>query len=446
MAFLALGVILLLGTYFLSFALEEEKISELEEKNDQVYYLAEAGLREALWKLSNDQEWKNNFERDCDWSSETATRENTLFPDGSYQFQVENSDCATGEITATSTLILNDEEEIHKVLSVDVSRKLVTVNRSSALYSGWEESQNITVSDSVLSVSKGNIFSNNILDIKNGSYISVSDDPDTEELEGRALAAGNLIISDSTLEAEARCAANACTEECEGYEFGVPGCPPERTESPIVDFNSIDNPNSLKNLAQDEENAGQCEILCNGIPCSAKCVLSGSEFASLLAEAGSLGTLTLNNDITYIEGGVEVDLWQELSVNGILAVDGDVKIWKGIFQRLIIKEPQPDAPAGLLTAGKVSLGKLSFLAQTNVTGIIYAEDEIRIEGQTNEFEVLGGILGKKITIEDVSRGFNVTLDNEKVSRALNLSLPSGTVQPSAEYSSETKLADWREIY
>jgi len=89
-AFLTLGILLLLGVYFLSFTLTDSRISKSQVSATQTYYLAEAGVNEAIWKLKNDSIWKNNFETNPDWESEVVTRDPALFPGGSYQFKVEN--------------------------------------------------------------------------------------------------------------------------------------------------------------------------------------------------------------------------------------------------------------------------------------------------------------------------------------------------------------------
>ncbi len=444
-AFLALGVLLLFGTYFLSFTLRESEIAKIEEINDQAYYLAEAGIHEAVWKLKNDQNWEGNFTADCDWKSELVSRENTILPNSSYRFQVENNDCAKGEVTATSTLAINEEEIIEKAVRVRVSRELITLVENSAIFSGGE-SQNVTIAGSKVEINKGNIFCNNILDIKNGSEVSVFDDPDTEELEGQVLAVGNLIVTDSILDdVEAKCAKNICTESCEGYQFGISCCPPDLIKAPLVDFNSPDNPNSLRNRAQEKEIAGECEILCNGALCSTECLLAESQFDNLLSEIGWAGVLTLNNDITYVDGGVGLKGSRHLIVNGILAAEGTVDIWQG-SPRLIIDEPLPTTPSGLLAKGKINFGKLAIFSNLTATGIVYSEEEIRLEGIFNEVSLRGGIWAKKVTFDNLSRGASITLDNERISRVLILSLSSGSSLPSAEYSPVITVEDWQEIY
>ena len=201
----------------------------------------------------------------------------------------------------------------------------------------------------------------------------------------------------------------------------------------------------MKNQAQGKENAGECEVLCNGIQCSAKCVFSESQFGDLLWEAGLLGTLTLNNDITYIDGSMELKGGQQLTVNGILAVKGTVDIWMEAPQ-LTIDESDKACPSGLLVKDKINFGKLSIYSSLTATGTIYAEEEIRFEGVLNNFNIVGGILAKKITFDSLSQGMNITLDNERVLNALNLSLLAGSSQPSAGYSSEITVEDWQEIY
>ena len=59
--FSAMTVLLLLGFYFLNFALTEARISKSHEKGLQAYYLAEAGINEGIWRLNNNEEWNSSF-------------------------------------------------------------------------------------------------------------------------------------------------------------------------------------------------------------------------------------------------------------------------------------------------------------------------------------------------------------------------------------------------
>lgn len=442
---LALVILLILGSYFLRSCTLESELSRKGVKALRAYYLAEAGVNEAIWKLKNDNAWKDNFISDCDWESGVFTRGNIFFPNSSYQIQAKNSYCAEGEIIATSTLYINQESQTEKTVKVRVSKDLVTLTKNSAIFSGGE-SQNITITASGVKIYRGNIFSNNILNIKSGSMVEVFDNPDTEELEGQVLATGNLIVEDSTLgDVEAKCAKNICTEKCDGYQVGISNCPPDLIEAPIVDFDSVDNPNSLKNQAQEKESAGECEVLCDGVQCSSECLFTESSFGELLWEVGLWGTLTLNNDITYVDGGIELTWGQQLMVNGVLAVKGTVDIWKGSPQ-LTIDEPNQACPSGLLAKDKINFGKLSAFSNLTATGTIYAEEEIRFEGMLNNFNIVGGIWAKKLTFDALSQGIDITLDNERISKVLNLSLSPGSPPPSAEYSSVITVEDWEEIY
>ena len=69
---LSLGIMLFLGTYFLSFVLAEARISKSQEVAVKTYYLTEAGINEAIWKLKNDEividgddSWKTCFSCLC---------------------------------------------------------------------------------------------------------------------------------------------------------------------------------------------------------------------------------------------------------------------------------------------------------------------------------------------------------------------------------------------
>ena len=61
-AILILAVMLFLASYFISFSLTGSQMSSSQANATKTYYLAEAGIQEAIFKLKNDASWKNAFE------------------------------------------------------------------------------------------------------------------------------------------------------------------------------------------------------------------------------------------------------------------------------------------------------------------------------------------------------------------------------------------------
>jgi len=449
---LILGVLLTLGAYFLTFTLTESRISKSQIAGIQDYYLAEAGVNEVIWKLKNDPVWKSNFETPpgCyNWSA-NFSRSNTLLPNSSYQVQIQNSDCARGQIIATSSLNLALGKSAQRVVKTKVFKAIGSLTGDSAVFSGGT-SENIDINASLVNVYNGNLFANNNLSIGLISNVDVYDNPDTENLEGKAVAGGNLTVSWlSSLDSLARCAKNVCQGDCTGQ-----GCPPSIISMPMVDFDS-NNDNSYKKKALAKEGLGQCSILCNQAQCSTKCVLTDSEFTDLLWQVGEEGTLTLNNEITYVTGSIDLKGARFLVVNGALVADGTISIgenqcWTNKGHKdcgndqITVSDPGTGKPSGILTKGKINFGLYSSYHTMDIVGLVYANDEIRIVSVPQIFRVTGGVLGRKIAIVSVWASMNFYLDNTIITEGIwgGSKPPGGTTPP---YSPVVTIEHWEESY
>lgn len=467
-AFLMLLVLLILGTYFLNFILTELRISRSQEVAAKTYYLAEAGIDEAIWKLKNDgitldgdPAWKNDFidaSKNPDgngnyWSASFSRSD--LTSNGSYTVTIQNSAVARGQIISIARFNLAGGKIAQRVVKVSVFKATGSQTGNSSFFSGGT-SENIDIQGSKIRINGGNVFCNNNLNIKWWSEVEVYDNPETEVLEGRVLAVNNLNVTSSILDIwEAKCAKNACTQRCDDYVEGKTGCPPAPVSMLVIDFSSTDNPNSFKNRAQNAQNLGQCSILCNGISCSNKCVLTSSEFDDLLWQVNQNGILTLNNEITYVTGPIELRGGRRVIVNGILASGGTVDIgvrysWtkqgkkdEG-FSQITINEVNERA-SGLLTKAKINLGLYCSFQDIDITGVLYATDEISLISVPNSFNLLGGMLGRKLDITSCWQWLNITLDNDRINRLLNLSLPPSGQSP-VEYSPVVTIEHWEETY
>jgi len=450
---LLLGVLLILATYFLNFTLTESKIVRSQNAASQAYYLAEAGINEAIWKLKNDPEWKNSFETApaCyNWSA-SFSRNNTLFPNSSYQVQIQNSDCARGEIISTAFLNLPNGKIAQRIVKTKVFKAIGSLTGNSAVFSGGT-SENITVTASLVNIYDGNLFANNHIDINLFSNVDVYDDPSTEELEGKAIAGGNLSVSwFSTLDALASCAKNVCQGDCSGQ-----GCPPSSVSTPMIDFDSSDA-NSYKQKALAKEASGQCRVLCSGgVDCGHKCVFTQKEFEDLLWQTGNGGTLTLNNEITYVTGSVDLKGARRLIVNGALVTDGTISIgenecWVNKGKKdcgnnqITVSDPGTGKPSGILTKGKINFGFYSSYQTIEIVGLVYASDEIRIVSIPQIFRVTGGVLGRKVSIVSIWSSMNFYLNNSIISEGIwgGTSPPQGQKPP---FSPVVTIEHWEEAY
>lgn len=455
-AFLALGTLLLLGSYFLSFTLTEARISKSQKVAVKTYYLTEAGINEAIWKLKNDSVWKDGFETgDCDNWLASFTR--NYIQGSTTTVSIQNSQCARGEIIATSTLALAKGKTAQRVIKVKVLKSLGSLTENSPLFAGAPSGES-DIYASILNVYNGNIFINNNLNIKVGSQVSVYDDPatptstDPENQEGQVLAVGNVKVSlTSNLHSSSICAKNECSGPCQK-------CPADLVNMPAIDFDS-DNPNSYKSKA---EAAGQCLVEGKNssdhtVITSDQCLFSEDQFEELLWEIGKGGILILNpggsaSPIYYVEGGIDLKGEREIEVNGVLVAEETVNIgekskWKGDygFNQITINDPGQDIPSGLLTKGKMNFGFYSSFRDINVTGIIYSLEEIRLTSFLDTFNVKGGIIARKFSLISGWGSLNIDLDEDIIKEGI-----WGGPQPPGEekppYSPVVTVEHWEETY
>ncbi len=429
---LILGVLLTLGAYFLTFTLTESRISKSQIAGIQDYYLAEAGVNEAIWKLKNDPEWKSNFET-FPWSA-NFSRSGNLLSGSSYQVQIQNSDYARGQIIATSSLNLALGKAAQRVVKTKVFKAFGSLTGEGAVFSGGS-SENIDISASRVNIYDGDLFSNHNLDIKWLSDVNVFDNPETEILEGKVLVAGNLNVSqNSTLDATATCSKppSLCQGDC------PEGCPPNAISMPMVDFDSGDA-NSYKSKAS-----------------TTGSIYTDAEFADLLWQVGQDGTLTLNNEVTYVTGSIDLKGGRRLVIDGVLVADGTVNIgevecWtnKGQkdcgYDQITITDPGVGKPSGLLTKAKINFGLYSSFQDINITGLIYANDEAKLVSLPRNFQIAGGLLARKVAITSAWASIDIHLNNSIIIEGIW----GGTKPPEGEkppYSPVVTIEHWEESY
>lgn len=446
-----LGVLLTLATYFLSFTLTDFKISGSQVAAAQAYYLAEAGINEAIWRLKNDSDWQAGFEDSpgCSSWGDSFLQQESLLEGASYEVSIQNSECAKGEIVATSTISIDGSRNSQRVIKTKAFKAIGSLTEDSGIFSGGS-SENVDINASVIDVYDGNIFSGNKLQIKLFSEVDIFDNASTTKLEGKALSEGNLIVDWSFLNAEAKCSKDICEGDCTDQ-----GCPPVKPPMPMVDFDSEET-TSYKNQAQAAEDAGNCSVLCNSIECDTKCIYTENEFEDLLWQVGEGGTLTLNSNITYVTGKINLEGERKLEINGVLLADKTINIGekncfkKGSesqcgFDQLMINDPGDGIPSGIITKSKLNIGPYSSFQDFSVTGLIYANDEARLTSIPDNFTITGGLLARKVSIVSAWATLKIYLDNDIIAEGIwgGDSPPEGG---SVLYSPVVTIEHWEESY
>ena len=489
-SFIIMGVLMLLGLYFLSFTLTESRIARSQIIGTQVYYLAEAGINKAIWKLKYDDKdasedgddpWATCFVTTTDdcpscsatWTDSFTISTDALIPNSTTSVTIVRPECARAKLIATSTIALGGGRAAQRVVKTTVYKSLASPTAGAAVFSGGS-SENIDIKASKMLV-YGNLFSNNNLSI---TYASQVEAYATGTGNGKLLAEGNYKESDdSTVIATAICAKDKCwpsTTTCscaknpedfqECSEVGDGRCPPKAIATPIVDFDS-DSQYSFKERASSTEAANQCSNTCNGGTClcddgpcwgNNKCVLDDDDFEDLLWAAGEEGTLTLGTTstptIVYVTGSIELRGGRHLVVNGALVADDNITIGRCYgwgkdegYSQITVNRPTDTTVSGLLTKRRIDFDQYSSFTTTTITGVVYANKEISLISMPNYFRVRGGIIGMKLDFDDLWRWLEFILDDTIIRYGLGWKDEQGNdITPT--YSPIITVEYWEEIY
>lgn len=370
---LIMALLLLLVLYLASFTLSEFRIAHSHATALKTYYLAESGIAEAIWRIKNDPEWQSDFESDANWSI-TVNRESALYPNGSYEITINNSGLARGEIIVTGMIDIG-LVTAQRVVKTTVYKAIGSVVDDNVEYSDG----NIDMSGTVLNVYGGSAYSNNNIIVNFWSVINVDN-------EVRAL--GNVNSNwTSTINATAIRANN------------YPPLPTSTIAMPAISFDSPGDPESYKARAD--------------------AIYTKQQFSNLL---WANPTLTLDDEITYVTGDIEIYGPQTLIVNGALISDGNIIIGKSTNNccwgsrcspssaTVTVNQPATTSPAGLIAKGRVDFE--SCLGSFDATGLVYGTDKINVLSLPNEINVNGGIVSRKLTLTSLWQGVNITLDND----------------------------------
>ena len=434
-ATLILGIMLFTGTYFISFSLTGSKMSDSQIVSAETYYLAEAGIQDAIFKLKNDSDWKNAFETKptstdptcSSWSIAPYTRTDCLFEEGSYTITVTNLGCAKAEIKSQAKIKLPSGKVAQRIVKTKVFKAIGNPVSDFDIFTGGPSENVYIKSTDPLNVHGGNLFSSNNINIKNGSVVNV---------DKKALAHGNINVVGSQLNATS-CSANTCDPGCTTST----DCPPAQISMPPLDFDFY---------RQEAESSDCGSLRTDG---KTNCVFTPEEFEKLMWQNYPKFSLPTGT-VSYITGDVNIRAGQELTINGVLAADRDINIGKdncwtrpedpylrcGSSQVTVKRpgDPAEDKPSGLLASRKINTGKwLGFgIKALYIEGLVYAGDEMRLTSIAAPVEIHGGIAVRKFTLSSMWQGIDIYLDPDVIIDTFG----------DAQYSPVITIDHWEEEY
>ena len=381
--------LMLLSLYLLNFSLTEKLIAKSQGLGNRAYYLSEAGINEMVWLIKNDSEHRTSFETESSWATTTSRVDPFGANTGSYSTTITNSSPAHGEITSIGTINMSSGQNSRRVVKILVYKPMGQSGIASS--SGYADG-NIDISNSRVNFINGDAHSNLVFTINGSSIVNID-----ENLK----AVGNYIEA----------ATAAVNLGGDFYAANMPNGPAAEIFMPAVDFNSAD-PNSYKNRAT--------------------IIYSASDFDDLM---GANQILTLTDPITYVTGNVELKGDQTLIMDeALLIVEKDFTIGfkedghsRSGPSNLIIQSAS-GTPAGVLAGRHVDFKQYTEIV--DIYGVVYATDSmdlVGIDAHTTQFDVLGGLLARKLTISSCWQPINITHDNEMLTLVLGSASSSPTI-------------------
>ncbi|MBI5734161.1 MAG: hypothetical protein HY973_04450 [Candidatus Kerfeldbacteria bacterium] len=359
--------LLLLANYLLSQSISETRISKSENAASKSYYLAEAGVNEAIFKLKNDNTWKTKFLAGT-LNNDTASRSQVFDNYGNYTISATSVSPALADITVTANYQIGSKTA-KRIIKTRFARATNPANTwSQSLFaggSGGNENGNVTIERNC-TANGGTIHANQTVKVKSNATLTVND--------AMVNASNNIIINSG-----ASLILNNSTQSEGVATIGIP----------IVDFDSS-SPTSLKNRANQTYTENSFKNLPSG---------------------------TTLNGITFVTGKAE---WikKTLTINGILAASDDIKIQLEAGQTLTVNS---NTTTGSGIFGKDDITIELKNTSLTVNGLIYASKELKVEHDgTPTFSVTGGVIAWHLLIEGDDGGTcTITYNDELASRPLD---------------------------
>ena len=365
-----IAILFLMVFYFLSFIVTDSKLAHSQNLATETYYLAEAGINEALWKIKNDPTWQTSFKTNPTWS-ESLLRNNPFIPNSYYLVSIDNTGLAEAEISSVA-VITTDRASTQRI----VKTKVFQATSESAIDDVvMYTDDSMTYFGANLEVQTGSIFTNNDIE---ANFYSILD------IAGDASAVDQINVSwTSSLE--------AATLNADNYPPA-----PETIAMPGIDFDSAD-PNSYKNLADN--------------------IYTSSEFDDLLDGTSNL----IIDGITYVTGNIDIKKGHNLTVNGMLVADGNINLGTSFWPfwvsnpDLFVNSNGSD-PSGIITKRKIVFG--FFSDDIQIDGLVYAADEIIISSIFTGYGLNGGLYTRNLSVYDFWAPLNINYDQAIISRGL----------------------------
>lgn len=378
--------------FFFSDALfSEQAISSNQKSATICFHLAEAGVQEAVWRIQNETSTRSAFLNNSSGTLHFPAHTNTLIPNGSYEFDITNTDKAVATITATG----------HFGSALKRSQRRIIVTVYQATVDAYTEDAGLFVGGP----DAGDLYLNNL-------NLTFGADYDRGGIGG----GGDIYIGNSTITLTKDLLANGTIttqNSTINLPAAVPPVPPDTVGIPAGEQQS----NYPTTFSLPGIDMGVLQDLAK----AQNQYYSSSEFATLIK------TKTTFTGVVYVAGSGGIDLSKNhLVINGILASEGSISITN---DTLTINHTS--AGSGLITIGNFNVNN----ATVNIEGLVYVGN-LAASANNVVITITGGILSHEFSATNITLTINFKKD--WINEALAVS--------GSEDSTVIKTKHWEEEY
>lgn len=361
-----LSVVFIAVSGLLAITKTELRISRSQKESVQAYYVAEAGIQNAIWQIQHDDELSDDL--DAGTLNHSWTSQNQLLNLRNISVTAQSIEPSRAEIVSTGD-VNEDQFPAKRVVKMKIFRGLsstASVLGNYSLYSaGATNVQNSTVNISGADLYSGGnqVYANSTVNASTNSLASI----------------GEYINTNSTVDADNIFASN------------YPPAPSSIVQ-PGVDMNDLRN--------------------------RANATYTLPQFKNLIKGGGNID---LPGPITFINGALNISpshlnanvLSVTITVHGLLVGNSNINISTSdtvggkakTINLIILDDAGGDLPSGMVSRTHTLLkGK----GTIDIDGVVYAGNTITFSN-TQNMSVEGGVVGSSLTI---SSSTNLTLNGD----------------------------------
>jgi hypothetical protein len=364
-----LGVCMFGAAALVTISVLESKISRSQTESTVAYYVAEAGVHDAVWRLNNDSTYKAAMSAGTLNATYTATNKP-----------------ATGE-SFTVTLTTPAEGAGYALIDVTGTSNNGTFTSSRRIQvSAFQGGSTPSIGDNALFAggSQG-------LSLTNGSSSLVVTNGDFYSRGGITINQATLNVGPNKIEAVGTYVANSANVTAGGGIFASNRPPaPGDIPTPGFDFaqyNSLPTTKCTSALY-----ASQTQLRC-----------TPAQFQTLI---GNNTTFSFPNQVVYVSGALTMNSWAKnktLNFNGLFVVNGGFSI-TGAASNLAVNVTDPGTgKSGVVASGAINNASGNW----NIQGVLYTAGSLTLTNSRNVTVDGAMVAGGKL---DINTGLQLNLN------------------------------------